>query len=207
MRVENIRARVPRSFRLVTTDSQHRLPVAENLLNQDFSADQLNQIWLTDITYIHTMEGVTYLCTIQDLCSRRIVGWATSQMIDTRLVLKALNQAILFRNPDPALIVHSDRGSQYAALAFQNRLAERGFRQSMSRKGNCYDNAPMESFFRSFKAEEVYLNHYGTHEQATRAVSSYIDRFYNPHRLHSSLKYLSPMEFEQLRFPESKVSR
>jgi putative transposase len=204
MRTEGIRARVPRSFRIVTTDSQHNRPVAENLLNQEFSASRLNQIWLTDITYIRTTEGFTYLCTIQDLCSRRIVGWATSRVIDTTFVLQALNQAILFRSPQPGLIVHSDRGSQYAALAFQNRLSDCGFRQSMSRKGNCYDNAPMESFFRSFKVEEVYPNHYNTHEQATRAVSDYIDRFYNPQRLHSSLEYLSPMEFEQLRFRESK---
>ena len=165
MRDEGIRARCKRKFRVVTTDSKHDRPIAPNRLNQDFKAQKMNQVWLTDFTYIPSKEGFTYLCTVQDLCSRRIVGWATSRNIDT-------------------------------TLAYQNRLSACEFLQSMSRKGNCYDNAPMESFFRSFKVEEVYWNEYETHEQATRGVTDYIDRFYNRVRLHSSLDYLSPTEFE-----------
>ena len=204
MRDEGIRARCRRKFRVVTTDSKHDRPIAPNRLNQDFEAQELNQIWLTDFTYIPSKEGFTYLCTVQDLCSRRIVGWATSRNIDAPLALDALNQAIALRSPQAGLIVHSDRGSQFASLLYQNRLDKCQFLQSMSRKGNCYDNAPMESFFRSFKVEEVYHSEYETHEQATRAVTDYIDRFYNRVRLHSSLDYQSPMEFENRRFSQSK---
>jgi transposase InsO family protein len=196
MRGEGIRARCRRKFRVVTTDSKHDRPIAPNRLNQDFKAQKMNQVWLTDFTYIPSKEGFTYLCTVQDLCSRRIVGWATSRRIDATLALDALNQAIALRNPQAGLVVHSDRGSQFASLTYQNRLSTCEFLQSMSRKGNCYDNAPMESFFRSFKVEEVYWNEYETHEQATRGVIDYIDRFYNRVRLHSSLDYLSPTEFE-----------
>lgn len=204
MRDEGIRARCRRKFRVVTTDSRHDRPVAPNRLNQDFEAQQLNQVWLTDFTYIPSKEGFTYLCTVQDLCSRRIVGWAASRQIDAALALDALNQAIALRDPHAGLIVHSDRGSQFASLAYQNRLSRCQFLQSMSRKGNCHDNAPMESFFRSFKVEEVYHSQYETHEQATRAVTDYIDRFYNRLRLHSTLGYQSPLEFENRRFSQSK---
>lgn len=196
MRNEGIRARCKRKFRVTTTDSKHDSPIAPNRLNQKFTTSKMNQVWLTDFTYIPTKEGFTYLCTVEDLCSRRIVGWATSKHIDSQLALDALDQAIALRDPPQGLIVHSDRGSQFASLAYQNRLTAGNFLQSMSRKGNCYDNAPMESFFRSFKVEEVYWNEYQTHEQATRAVIDYIDRFYNPVRLHSSLKYQSPIQFE-----------
>ena len=196
MRREGIRARCKRKFRVTTTDSNHESPIAPNRVNQEFTAPKMNQVWLTDFTYIPTKEGFTYLCTVQDLCSRRIIGWATSRHIDSRLALDALNQAIALRDPPNGLIVHSDRGSQFASLTYQNRLTTRKFLQSMSRKGNCYDNAPMESFFRSFKVEEVYWNEYETHEQATRAVIDYIDRFYNRVRLHSSLNYQSPIDFE-----------
>jgi transposase InsO family protein len=197
MRNEGIRARSKRKFRVSTTDSKHDFPIATNRLNQQFTAQKLNQVWLTDFTYISTKEGFTYLCTIQDLCSRRIVGWGTSQKIDAQLALSALNEAIALRDPQPGLIVHSDRGSQFASVSYRSRLRGCQFQQSMSRKGNCYDNAPMESFFRSFKVEEVYWNEYDTHEQATRGVRDYIDRFYNRDRLHSSLGYVSPIEFEQ----------
>ena len=205
MRDEGIRARCQRKFRVVTTDWKHDRPVAENRLNQNFEAQQLNQVWLTDFTYIKSKEGFTYLCTVEDLCSRRIVGWAARRSIDTALALDALNQAISLRNPTPGLIVHSDRGSQFASLAYQNRLSRCQFLQSMSRKGNCYDNAPMESFFRSFKVEEVSWNEYETREQAVRGVTDYIDRFYNRLRLHSSLDYMSPNEFENRLLSESQV--
>ncbi len=197
MRAEGIKARNTPKFRVSTTDSNHDLPVAHNLLNQHFVAAELDQVWLTDFTYIPTTEGFSYLCAFKDLCSRRIVGWATSRNIDTSLALDALNQAIALRNPDPGLIVHSDRGSQFASHRFKAKLKNCDLQQSMSRKGNCYDNAPMESFFKSFKAEEVYHDTYQSHEHATRAASDYIERFYNPKRLHSALDYISPNEFEK----------
>ena len=196
MRLAGIRARQAPKFRVATTDSNHELPIAPNRLEQNFVAEYPNQIWLTDFTYIHTQEGFTYLCAVQDLFSRRIVGWATSRSIDTQLALSALDQAIALRNPPAGLIVHSDRGVQFASLAYRNRLENKGFLQSMSRKGNCYDNAPMESFFKSFKVEEVYEQNYQTHEHATRGAIDYIERFYNRTRLHSSLDYASPIEFE-----------
>lgn len=196
MRTAGIRASTTRKFRPSTTDSDHQLPIAPNRLEQNFVAEKPNQIWLTDFTYIHTQEGFTYLCAMQELFSRRIVGWATSRSIDAELALSALNQAIALRNPPPGLIVHSDRGVQFASLAYRNRLESQGFLQSMSRKGNCYDNAPMESFFKSFKVEEVYEQTYQTHEHATRGVIDYIERFYNRVRLHSALDYDSPIEFE-----------
>lgn len=197
MRREGIRAKISPKFRILTTDSKHDLPIAPNRLNQQFVAHNINQVWLTDFTYIPLREGFTYLCTAQDLCSRRIVGWATSQSIDTKLALAALNQAIALRQPMKGLIVHSDRGSQYASQAYRGRLRQCEYLQSMSRKGNCYDNAPMESFFKSFKVEEVYRNKYATHEEATRAVTDYIERFYNRVRLHSALDYQSPIHFEE----------
>ena len=200
MRREGIRARNTSRFHVVTTDSKHDLPIAPNRLGQQFTAKTLNEVWLSDFTYIPTKEGFTYLCTFLDLYSRRIVGWATSRKINASLALAALNQAIALRAPNSGLIVHSDRGSQYASMAFRARLRLCKFLQSMSRKGNCYDNAPMESFFKSFKVEEVYHSSYETHEQATRAVRDYIERFYNRTRLHSAIDYVSPIEFEELCF-------
>lgn len=197
MRVEGIKARNKPKFKVNTTDSNHDLPVAPNRLDQQFTATKLNQVWLSDFTYIPTSEGFTYLCAVKDMCSRKIVGWSTSKKLDAQLALDALNQAIALRNPKPKLIIHSDRGSQYASQRFRKRIKQREFIQSMSRKGNCYDNAPMESFFKSFKVEEVYHAKYGTHEQATRAANDYIERFYNPQRIHSSVGYVSPNEFER----------
>jgi len=205
MKQEGIRARNTPRFRIATTDSKHDLPIAPNRLDQCFAVSQLNHVWLTDFTYLSTIEGFSYLCTVQDLCSRRIVGWAASRRIDARLALAALNQAIALRQPDRGLIIHSDRGSQYASLMIRNRLRQCGFLQSMSRKGNCYDNAPMESFFKSFKVEEVYHNQYETHEQAIRSANDYIERFYNPERLHSTLGYVSPNQYEQRKLYKNKV--
>lgn len=203
MKEAGIRAVSAKRFRISTTDSKHDLPISENLLNQDFLVKSLNSVWLTDFTYIHVLEDFTYLCAVEDLCSRRIVGWATSQKIDAKLALAALDQAVALRQPPSGLIVHSDRGAQFASLAYRQRLAKHSIVQSMSRKGNCYDNAPMESFYRSFKVEEVYHKKYETHEHATRCVVDYIERFYNRDRMHSSLDYLSPIEFE-LRLQKSK---
>ncbi len=197
MKENNIQARRAPRFRITTTDSKHDLPIAPNRLDQQFTVSKINQVWLTDFTYIPTCEGFSYLCAVTDLCSRRIVGWAMSRNIDTHLALAALNQAIALREPPTGLILHSDRGSQFASHAFRKRLQECQFLQSMSRTGNCYDNAPMESFFKSFKVEEVHHETYQTHEQALRGANDYIERFYNPKRLHSALDYLSPLEFEK----------
>ena len=197
MKTNGIQARNKPRFRIATTDSKHDLPIAANLLNQQFTVQKLNQVWLTDFTYIPTFEGFSYLCAFKDLCSRRIVGWAMSRKIDAQLAIAAFNQAVALRAPKSGLIVHSDRGSQYASNAFRKRLGDCRYLQSMSRKGNCYDNAPMESFFKSFKVEEVYHEKYETHEHAVRAANDYIERFYNPKRLHSALDYVSPTEFEQ----------
>ena len=197
MRNAGIRAKRRTKFRIATTDSNHNEPIAPNLLNQDFTTKTINQVWLTDITYIPTKEGFTYLCAIVDLHSRKIIGWKTSRNIDSELAIKSLDQAIALRGPQPGLIVHSDRGCQYASEAFRHRLGDHEIIQSMSRRGNCYDNAPMESFFKSYKTEAVNDELYDTHEQATRGASDYIEHFYNPRRLHSSLNYRSPIDFEQ----------
>lgn len=196
MRRAGIQANRRTKFRISTTDSNHDSPIAPNLLEQDFSTEMLNQVWLTDITYIPTKEGFTYLAAFVDLHSRKIVGWKTSRHIDSNLVVAALDQALAFRTPEAGLIIHSDRGSQYASEHFRSRLDHHQLVQSMSRRGNCYDNAPMESFFKSYKTEEAQQV-YDTHEHATRGVSEYIEAFYNPIRLHSSLDYQSPIEFEQ----------
>lgn len=206
MRREGIRAKSAPRFRVATTDSRHDFPIAPNLLNQQFTARKPNQIWLSDFTYLPTREGFTYLCAFLDLCSRRIVGWATSKKIDTQLALAAFDQAFALRQPESGLIIHTDRGSQYASLAFRSRLKQCGCQPSMSRKGNCYDNAPMESFFKSFKVEEVYHETYETHEQATRSVTDYIERFYNPKRIHSALEFESPIQFEKRKLFEKNKS-
>ncbi|QDS95086.1 Integrase core domain protein [Roseimaritima multifibrata] len=197
MGVAGIAANRRTKFRISTTDSNHNYPIAPNLLNQDFATKAINEVWLTDITYIPTKEGFTYLAAIVDLYSRKIIGWKTSRKIDSQLVVAALGDAITFRSPRPGVIVHSDRGAQYASGAFREELSQHGLIQSMSRRGNCYDNAPMESFFKSYKTEEVRNEQYETHEQATRGASEFIEHFYTPVRLHSSLDYQSPIEFER----------
>jgi len=202
MHRQGIKARISKKFKVLTTDSNHDFPVAPNRLDQQFVAQKPNQIWLTDFTYIPTEEGFTYLCVTLDLYSRKIVGWSTSKKIDSELALSALIQAIILRSSLQGLVIHSDRGSQYASLAFEQCLSKHGLVQSMSRRGNCYDNAPMESFYKSFKMEEVYRQKYQTHEQATRGVADYIERFYNRTRLHSSLGYFSPVEYEMQRLWE-----
>lgn len=196
MRLAGIAAKTRRKFRS-TTDSKHDRPVAPNLLERTFSVERANQVWLTDLTYIPTREGWLYLCTVEDLYSRRIVGWATSPLIDSRLVVEALQRAIARRQPLPGLIVHSDRGSQYCSEHFQELLARRGLRSSMSRKGDPYDNAPMESFYRTLKVELVYWEDYHTRGEASRSLADYIEGFYNRRRRHSSLGYVSPVQFEQ----------
>ena len=172
------------------------MPVAPNLLNRDFSPKRANQAWVTDITYIPTREGWLYLCTVEDLYSRRIVGKSMGRRIDSRLVVDAMKMAIALRQPEPGLIVHSDRGSQYCSEHFQQLLSRYRLRSSMSRKGNCYDNAPMESFYRTLKVELVYWEDYQSRAESEASIREYIDMFYNRRRLHSTLGYVSPIEYE-----------
>jgi len=189
-------SRTKRKF-VATTDSNHSQPVADNLLARDFTATAPNQKWLTDITYIPTQKGWLYLAAVLDVFSRRIVGWSMSERIDTKLVKSALQQATAQRSPAPGLLHHSDRGVQYASEAYQQSLADLEMIGSMSRKGDCWDNAMMESFFGSLKTEWIYGKNYQTPEEAKQDVFQYIELFYNRQRRHASLGYISPAEFER----------
>lgn len=197
MRQSGLRGKRKRRFRPRTTHSNHALPIAPNLLNQDFSATVPNQKWVSDISYIDTAEGWLYLAVIIDLHSRKVVGWAMHKRIDRFLVLAALDMAVRSRKPAPGLIFHSDRGSQYASADFQNTLVAHGMVASMSGKGNCYDNAPVESWFASLKVECVDGIRYKSRKEARSSLFDYIEIFYNRQRLHSSLGYLSPLAYEQ----------
>ena len=174
MRRAGVRAKTKRKFRC-TTDSRHNLPVAPNQLERNFSAENPNHVWLSDITYVPTREGWLYVCTVQDLFSRRIVGWAASHCLHSRLVVDALQMAIQLRRPRPGLIVHSDRGSQYCSDHVQRLLSKHQLLSSMSRKGDCYDNAPMESFYRTLKVELVYWEDYQTRDEARRSIGDFIE--------------------------------
>jgi len=182
--------------RINTTDSNHDLAVAPNLLKQQFDTTKKNIAWVSDFTYISTDEGWLYLCSVIDLYSRRVVGWAVSKSIDRHLAISALKAAVFNRSPMKGFIFHSDRGSQYASGDFRSALDEFGGIQSMSAKGNPYDNAPAESFFKSIKVECLSRRRFATREQATSAVAKYL-LFYNRERIHQSLGYLSPVQFEQ----------
>jgi len=195
MRVAGIRAAQPRRRRS-TTDSHHALPVAANLLQRDFAASQINTKWAADITYIATAEGWLYLAVVLDLCSRRVVGWALQPTLEGRLVLDALAMAVRHRQPRGPLLHHSDRGSQYASGAYQARLASAGIACSMSRRGDCFDNASVESFFATLKTELVYRRRFATRSEARQAIFEYIEVFYNRQRRHSALGYLSPVAYE-----------
>ena len=181
-----------------TTDSSHSLPISENVLNREFQQDSPDRVWLADITYIWTLEGWLYLAAVLDVYSRKIVGWSMSHRLQSNLVLDALRMALGRRCPDQAadLLHHSDRGSQYASQAFQKLLRDHNITCSMSRKGNCWDNAMMESFFATLKKECVHLEWYATRAAARQSVFEYIELFYNPRRRHSALGYLSPEEYE-----------
>lgn len=187
-----------RRKRCRTTDSNHALPVAANLLNQNFACERPNTVWLADISYLPTDQGFLYFAGIKDLCTRKIVGWSMSDTIDAQLVVDALVMAFTRQRPSAGLVLHSDRGSQYASADFREKLKQYGMRQSMSRRGNCYDNAPMESFFSSLKGEYLEHQHFATHEAARRAVFAYVEGFYNPVRLHSGIGYRSPNELESM---------
>jgi transposase InsO family protein len=196
MKENNIRAVWKRKF-VHTTDSKHDLPISGNILNRQFSQTQPNQAWVSDITYIRTNSGWLYLAAVMDLHSRKIVGWSTAAHMHAELVCQALQMAIIQRNPQAGLIVHSDRGSQYASALYQDLLNKYGLVCSMSRKGNCWDNAVMERFFLNLKMERVWRKTYANHAEAINDVANYIVTFYNSTRLHSSLGYLSPNIFEQ----------
>jgi len=196
MRRHGIRAIMARPRRVRTTDSRHDLPVAPNLLDRNFIATAPNQIWLADITYIGTDQGWLYLAAIMDLYSRRIVGWAMADHLRADLPLAALRMAISAQRPGAGLIHHSDRGVQYASADYRKLMQSAGLRASMSRKGDCYDNAPMESFFHTLKTELVHPRHYATRAEATRDIFAYIEGFYNRTRRHSAIGYISPIEME-----------
>jgi transposase InsO family protein len=196
MRQQDIYGRQKRRYRVKTTDSNHDQPIAPNRLAQAPKPTAPNQIWVADITYIQTVEGWLFLAAILDLYSRKIVGWAMSQRIDTALILKAFGMAVLHRKPPPQLLLHSDRGVQYASADYRRALDQAGLVASMSRKGNCYDNATMESFWSTLKLELVYRRDFATHTQARTQIFDYIETFYNRQRSHSSLNYRSPVDFE-----------
>jgi transposase InsO family protein len=196
MHDNDIRAKTARKFRH-TTDSNHALPVADNLLSREFDAQGPNERWVTDITYIWTREGWLYLAVVEDLYSRLVVGWSMAATMTSRLVVDALEMAVARRLPQEGLLAHSDRGSQYASEHYQRLLAQHGIDCSMSGVGQCWDNAPMESFFASLKKELVHHEDYQTRAEARASIFEYIETFYNPKRRHSSLGFVSPAEYEQ----------
>ena len=187
----------PKARFVTTTDSNHNLPVAPDLLRQDFTAPAPNHRWVTDITYVLTGEGWLYVAAIMDLYSRRVVGWAMRSQMDRSLVLAALEMAVKQRRPAPGLLHHSDRGSQYASSDYRQALADHGMRASMSRRACCYDNAAMESFWHTMKTELIHQRRFQTRTEASQAIFDYIEVFYNRLRRHSSIGYVSPEEFER----------
>lgn len=180
----------------VTTDSKHRHPIADNVLNRAFNPELPNQAWATDITFIWTQEGWVYLAVVIDLHARRVVGWAMGKRMHKALVIRALLMAINLRKPPPGLIHHSDRGSQYASREYQKLLKQHGMICSMSRKGNCWDNAPVERFFSSLKREWIVDRIYRTRQEAIADVREYVAIYYNAKRLHSTLGYRTPVDYE-----------
>lgn len=195
MRENGIRAVQKRSRRR-TTNSNHDFPVAPNLIDRQFDVDGPNEVWLADITYVPTREGWLYLAAVLDLYSRKIVGWAMSDSMSRQLCIDALTMAALRRKPPEGLIHHSDRGSQYASYDYQKLLATLGMTCSMSRKGDCLDNAPMESFFGTLKQESLHRMDFTNRDEARREIFSYIEGFYNRQRRHSALGYQTPTEYE-----------
>jgi putative transposase len=197
MRKAKIRGKTRKRYVPRTTDSRHHKPVADNLLNRDFAAAAANRKWLADITYVPTQEGWLYLAAVLDIFSRRVVGWSMADHMEVDLVADALQMALQHRRPAGGdLLHHSDRGSQYASDDYQGLLKRHGIMVSMSGKGDCYDNAMMESFWATLKCELVHQQRYATREQARQSIFEYVEVFYNRKRLHSSLGYVSPDSFE-----------
>ena len=202
MREEGLKGRNPRRFRR-TTDSEHDLALADNILERDFTVEGPNRAWVTDITYVRTWEGWLYLAVVLDLFSRRVVGWATADHMRVELVLEALKMAEERRLPSGEWVHHSDRGVQYASLEYRDALTRLGATCSMSRKGNCWDNAVAESFFSTLKTELLYQRPWPTRREADSAIAEYIEIFYNNQRGHSTLGYLSPADFERLHLDQA----
>jgi transposase InsO family protein len=197
MKLHGIRAKQKRPFRPRTTDGRHFEPIAPNRLKQLERPAQPDRAWVADITYVWTVAGWVYLAAVMDLCSRKIVGWSISRSLETALVKEALKQALVVRRPAPGLLHHSDRGIQYASSAFRALLRSQQIIPSMSAKGNCYDNAAMESFWSTLKSELLHDQSFEDLPRARLAIFEYIEAFYNRKRLHSALGYQSPVEFEQ----------
>jgi transposase InsO family protein len=196
MRLNNLQAISHSRVRMRTTDSDHQMPVAENILDRNFGSLGPNQKWSADITYVPTGDGWLFLAIILDLYTRKIVGWAMREHMRTELVMAALMMAVQRQRPAEGLIAHSDRGSQYASHEYREALQAAGMVQSMSRKGNCWDNAPAESFFHTLKTELVHHKHYATKEDAKRDLFHYIEGYYNSRRIHSAIGYVTPNEME-----------
>jgi putative transposase len=205
MKQAHLEGRKRRRFRK-TTDSNHRLPIAPNLLKRDFTATAPNQAWVTDITFLWTQQGWLYLAAILDLFSRRVVGWATSANVDRHLALAALRTALRDRRPSEGLVHHSDRGSTYASGDYRSALEAHGIECSMSRKGDCWDNAVAESFFASLKREVEEIEDFESHAHANVILADYIDKFYNLQRRHSTIGYRSPTEFELMNCKGSRAA-
>jgi len=197
MSENGLKARQKRRFKR-TTDSHHGFPVAPNLLDQDFTADRPDQKWGADISYVWTREGWLYLAVVIDLFARRVVGWSVGDRLHKELAIEALSKALAMRRPPAGLIHHSDRGSQYCSIDYQAELKKHGIRISMSGKGNCYDNAMVETFFKTLKSELIWRTIFQTRAEAKLAIGRYIDGFYNPVRRHSALDFTSPAKFERL---------
>jgi transposase InsO family protein len=205
MRENGMQARRKRRFKR-TTDSNHAWPVAPNILDQDFTATGTDQKWGVDISYIWTCEGWLYLAVVIDLFARRVVGWATADRLHRNLAIAALRKAITMRQPNKGLIHHSDRGSQYCSIDYQAELKQHGITISMSAKGNCYDNAMVETFFKTLKSELVWRTSFQTRAEAYHAIARYSYGFCNPVQRHSVLEYLSPIQFEKLAASRDTVS-
>lgn len=197
MKKHGIKSKIKRRYK-IRTNSKHKLPVAENLVEMKFNPESANSLWASDITYIRTPEGWLYLAVVLDLFSRAVIGWCVDRFMDSSLVVRAIKQAIANRTIQKKLTFHSDRGSQYASADVKDLLLLNEIDQSMSSKGNCYDNAVVESFFSTFKRELVYTETFKTREEAMLKIFEYIEVFYNRKRRHSKLGYLSPLDFEKL---------
>jgi putative transposase len=200
MKDDGLRGACPRAFRVTTTQSRHAEPIAPNLLARRFTPAayvERDRVWVADITYLRTQEGVLYLAVVLDLASRRVVGWATDPSLAEALTLRALSVALTLRQPAPGIIHHSDRGSHYASGKYRALLRQHGFQRSMSRVGNCWDNAVAESFFATIKKEDGARLRHLSRQGAARAVASYIDGWYNHQRRHATLGYLSPVQYER----------
>jgi putative transposase len=205
MRKRGLYAEAKKKYRITTTDSKHDLPIAPNVLNRNFITTEPNKVWMVDITYIWTKECRMYLASVMDLYTRKIVGWSLQNHMREELVLEALDKAVAAQNPPPGLIHHSDRGAQYASIEYQLRLKKFQMVGSMSRKGNCYDNACIESYHSTLKRELVYRTRFTTKQMAQEKIYSYLEFYYNRKRKHSSLGYLSPDRFEAKYYKQKEL--